>query len=127
MVISNRNLIPGCIHHSDRGVQYASSEYVDELRGIFDSYNLYFALSRAKEVVEKYKNIYPEFAEKLEMGVEQTLTCYHFPSSNRKRIRTANSLERFNKEIKKRTRVIRIFPNEASSSSSHLYFVYREK
>lgn len=32
MAISNRNPIPGCIHHSDRGVQYASSEYVNELR-----------------------------------------------------------------------------------------------
>jgi len=32
MAISDRNPIPGCIHHSDRGVQYASSEYVNELR-----------------------------------------------------------------------------------------------
>jgi len=86
----------------------------DELRGIFDSYDLYFASSRAKEVVEKYKDIYPKLAEKLEMGVEETLTCYHFPSSHRKRIRTTNSLERFNEEIRRRTRVIRIFPNEAS-------------
>jgi len=32
MTIRDRNPVPGCIHHSDRGVQYASSEYVDELR-----------------------------------------------------------------------------------------------
>jgi len=86
----------------------------DELRGIFDSYDLYFALSRVKEVVEKYKDIYPKFAEKLEEEVEDTLVCYHFPLSHRRRIRTTNSLERFNEEIRRRTRVIRIFPNEAS-------------
>ncbi len=50
----------------------------------------------------------------LEEEVEETLTCYHFPSSHRRRIRTTNSLERFNEEIRRRTRVIRIFPNEAS-------------
>lgn len=86
----------------------------NEVRGIFDSCDLYCASSRAKEVVEKHKDIYPKFAEKLEEEIEETLTCYHFPSSHRRRIRTTNSLERFNEEIRRRTRVIRIFPNEAS-------------
>jgi len=67
-----------------------------------------------RELVEKYKDVYPEFSQKLEEEVEETLSCFHFPSSHRKRIRTTNSLERFNQEIKRRTRVVRIFPNEES-------------
>ncbi|MEA3485149.1 MAG: IS3 family transposase [Candidatus Aerophobetes bacterium] len=42
MAISDRNPAPGCIHHSDRGVQYASSEYVNELR----NYDFEISMSR---------------------------------------------------------------------------------
>ena len=89
-------------------------ELTAEIRNIFDSPDLYFANMRVRELVEKYKEIYPEFSQKLEEEVEETLSCFHFPFSHRKRIRTTNSLERFNEEIKRRTRVIRIFPNEES-------------
>ena len=40
--------------------------------------------------------------------------CFAFPVSHRLRIRTTNSLERLNQEIKRRTRVVRIFPNRES-------------
>jgi putative transposase len=40
-----------------------------------------------------------------------SLSCLAFPESHRQRIRTTNGLERFNQEIKRRTRVVRIFPN----------------
>ena len=89
-------------------------ELTAEIRSIFDSPDLYFANIRVRELVEKYKDVYPEFSQKLEEEIEETLSCFHFPSSHRKRIRTTNSLERFNEEIKRRTRVIRIFPNEES-------------
>jgi len=89
-------------------------EITAEIRSIFDSPDLYFANMRVRELVEKYKDVYPEFSQKLEEEVEETLSCFNFPSSHRKRIRTTNSLERFNEEIKRRTRVIRIFPNEES-------------
>jgi transposase-like protein len=39
------------------------------------------------------------------------LSCLAFPESHRKRIRTTNALERLNQEIKRRTKVVRIFPN----------------
>jgi len=89
-------------------------EITAEIRSIFDSPDLYFANLRVKELVEKHQKLYPEFTQKLEEEVEETLSCFHFPSSHRKRIRTTNSLERFHEEIKRRTRVIRIFPNEES-------------
>jgi len=39
---------------------------------------------------------------------------YDFPAAHRRRLRTTNNIERLNQEIKRRTRVVRIFPNEAS-------------
>jgi len=62
--------------------------------------------------MKKYESIYPKFTRKLEEGIEDVLTRFHFPVAHRKKIRTTNNLERFNKEIRRRTRVIRIFPNE---------------
>jgi len=59
-------------------------------------------------------NFIEDYLTELKGTFDKTLSCFHFPSSHRKRIRTTNSLERFNEEIKRRTRVIRIFPNEES-------------
>jgi putative transposase len=53
-------------------------------------------------------------AEHIEEYVEECLTCLAFPESHRRRIRTTNGLERLNQEIKRRSRVVRIFPNERS-------------
>ncbi len=50
----------------------------------------------------------------LEEHIEECLSCLAFPESHRRRIRTTNSLERLNQEIKRRTRVVRIFPNGES-------------
>ncbi len=50
-------------------------------------------------------------AEHIEEHVEECLSCLAFPEAHRRRIRTTNGLERFNQEIKRRTRVVRIFPN----------------
>ncbi len=47
----------------------------------------------------------------MEEHIEECLTCLSFPESHRRRIRTTNGLERLNQEIKRRTRVVRIFPN----------------
>ena len=63
---------------------------------------------RAKEVMERYESAYPKFVQKL----EDALACFSFPVAHRKKIRTTHSLERFNDKIRRRTRVIRIFPND---------------
>lgn len=57
---------------------------------------------------------HPELAEWLEVKGEETLSCFHFPQSHRRRIRTTNGLERVNQELKRRTRVVRIFPDPDS-------------
>ena len=53
-------------------------------------------------------------SDQLEEHIEECLTCLAFPESHRRRIRTTNGLERLNQEIKRRTRVVRIFPNRES-------------
>ena len=50
----------------------------------------------------------------IEEHIEECLSCLAFPESHRRRIRTTNGLERLNQEIKRRSRVVRIFPNERS-------------
>jgi putative transposase len=49
--------------------------------------------------------------EHVEEHIEECLACLYFPESHRRRIRTINGLKRFNQEIKRRTRVVRVFPN----------------
>lgn len=53
--------------------------------------------------------------EVLENGLDHALTILTFPSRYRRRLRTTNLAERMNEEIRRRQRVIRIFPNEASA------------
>ncbi len=50
----------------------------------------------------------------MEESIPEGLMVFSFPKEHRRRIRTSNSLERVSQEIKRRTRVVRIFPNEES-------------
>ncbi|MBN4081460.1 IS256 family transposase [Caldithrix abyssi] len=70
---------------------------------------------RLQKFVIELSEKYPDAADFLEESGEDALTCLNFPDAHRKRIRTTNSLERFNQEIKRRTSVIRIFPNRNSA------------
>jgi transposase-like protein len=65
-------------------------------------------------MAECWGKSYPKLMEKLEENLEYVLACLNFPEQHRKKIRTTNSLERLNREIKRRTRVVSIFPNEES-------------
>jgi len=56
----------------------------------------------------------PKVARLLEEHGEEILGVYALPEAHRKRMRTTNLLERQNQELKRRTRVVRVFPNEPS-------------
>ncbi len=71
--------------------------------------------ARLQQLVADLAGKYPGVADLLETECEDALACLNFPSQHRQRIRTTNGLERFNQEIKRRTSVIRIFPNHASA------------
>ncbi len=86
-----------------------------DLRAIFALPDREQALQIASTVARKWRRKgYPKVAEHLEEHIEECLSCLAFPESHRRRIRTTNGLERLNQEIKRRTRVVRIFPNGES-------------
>ena len=68
-------------------------------------------MATAEIVAARWEPTHPRMAKLLEAGVEDCLACLAFPLAHRARIRTTNGLERLNEEIKRRTRVVRIFPN----------------
>jgi putative transposase len=87
-------------------------ELASDLRAIFTATSREQAFGIASSVAQKWRQKGNEkVAEHLEEHIEECLTCLTFPESHRRRIRTTNGLERLNQEIKRRTRVVRIFPN----------------
>jgi transposase-like protein len=89
-------------------------EVAREIRAMFNSVDLAEAQRRLKNLVEKYKESAPQLAEWLEANAEECFTVFSRPEAQRRRLRTTNGLERLNKEIKRRTRVATLFPNEKS-------------
>jgi putative transposase len=85
-----------------------------EIRDVFEAPDLSSALRRAEAAADRWRDLSPQVADALEEEVEECLTVFAFPAAHRKRLRTTNGLERLNEEIKRRTKVVRIFPNEAS-------------
>jgi putative transposase len=100
-----RNLL-GMVGHAKR------KELGEDLRAIFAAPALEPALEIASSVAEKWRQKgSPKVSEHLEEHVQECLSCLAFPEPHRRRIRTTNGQERLNQEIKRRTRVVRIFPN----------------
>ncbi len=85
-----------------------------ELRSVFDAPDLNAANRRLVEVVKSYRDTAPRLADWVEVNVAQGLTVFRLSPEYRRRLRTTNGLERLNREIKRRTRVATLFPNEAS-------------
>ena len=89
-------------------------EVAAELRGVFNASDRREADERLAKLVTKYQKTAPKLAAWLETNVPEGLTVLTLPEEHRRRLRTTNGLERLNKEIKRRTRVATLFPNEAS-------------
>lgn len=90
------------------------AEIARAIRSIFDSPNRAAAEQRLKEIVTHHAKSAPKLATWLEENLPQGFTVLALPAAHQKRLRTANALERVNQELKRRTRVARLFPNEAS-------------
>src|SRR5215212_2521625 len=87
-------------------------ELAADLRAIFAATSTEQALKIASEVADRWRGCgHEKVAEHIEDHIEECLSCLAFPESHQRRIRTTNSLERFNQELNRRTRVVRIFPN----------------
>ncbi len=86
-------------------------ELSEGLRGVVAAPSKEVALRLVSELAARWRGSHPRIAEHLEEHIEECLSCLVFPESHRRRIRTTNVLERLNQEIKRGTRVVRIFPN----------------
>ena len=89
-------------------------EVAADIRGVFNAPNREQAEVYLKQVVDKYASSASALANWLEVSIPEGLTVFAFPPDHWRRIRTSNVMERLSQEIKRRTRVIRLFPNTAS-------------
>ena len=110
-----------CIVHFYRNVFSVTPhgkmrEVTAMLKAIHAQEDLISAREKAKAVATKLRSMkLSQAAEKVETGIEETLTYMHFPSEHWRKIRTNNGLERLMREIRRRTRVVGCFPDGNSA------------
>lgn len=90
------------------------AEISQDLKRVFDADDDQEATRRLRQMTARYQKSAPALANWLEENVPEALTVLGCPPPHRRRLRTTNGLERLNREIKRRTRVATLFPNEAS-------------
>jgi transposase-like protein len=92
----------------------ADDDCLMELRWLYDRRSLSEARSDLAAWLARWDGKYAKLCSWVEENIEQTFTFYSWPRPHHKHLRSTNMLERINQEIKRRTHVIRIFPNPES-------------
>ena len=92
----------------------ADDDCLQELRWIYDRRDIQEAQRDLAAWISKWQGKYPKLVDWAEGNIGETLTFYRLPRAHHKHLKSTNMLERLNEEIKRRTRVVRIFPNAAS-------------
>ena len=92
----------------------ADDDCLQELRWIYDRRDLKEAQADLAAWLKRWQLRYPRLTDWAEDAIGQTLTFYLLPRQHHKHLKSTNLLERLNEEIRRRTRVVRIFPNPAS-------------
>jgi putative transposase len=119
-----REVLPGAwwqrcyVHFLRNALDYlprrADDDCLQELRWMYERRNVEEARRDLKQWLEKWAGKYPKLCAWVETNIEETWTFYRLPLAHHKHLKSTNLLERFNQEIKRRTLVVRIFPDEAS-------------
>ena len=86
----------------------------EELRQLYDRKDLDEAMTDLAVWLVKWQDKCSRLCDFVEENIEETFTFYNFPTKHRIHLRSSNLIERLNQEIKRRTKVVRIFPNAAS-------------
>ena len=89
-------------------------EVAADIRSMFNAPDRETAENLLHAAIQKYAVSAPRLSAWLEENLSEGFTVFDFPLDHRRSTRTTNSLERINKEIRRRTRVVGVFPNEAS-------------
>lgn len=92
----------------------ADDDCLQELRWIYDRRDLQEANRDLAAWITKWQGKYPKLVDWVESNIGETLSFYRLPRAHHKHLKSTNMLERLNEEIKRRTRVVRIFPNTES-------------
>jgi len=122
-----RTELPGvawqrCIVHFMRNVlskvpQTERAQVAADLKSIFAVNRLEDARALAAAFCARWGKVFKGAVSTLQAGLEAALCYLDFPSSHHRLIRSTNGLERLFEEVKRRTRVVRIFPNETSAAN----------
>ena len=85
-----------------------------DIRSIFNCPDLLSAQARLKTLVQSYSKSAPKLSAWMEANIPEGLAVFSLPAAHQRRMRTSNAIERVNQELRRRTRVASLFPNEAS-------------
>ena len=88
--------------------------FVKELKAARKFDDVKTCLMEAERVAQRWEKNYPRAAQQIREQFEETLAVHDLPPEHRRRVYTTNIMERLMEEVKRRTRVVGIFPNEAS-------------
>src|SRR3954469_18627543 len=92
----------------------ADDDCLQELRWLYDRRNIEEARRDLVAWLQKWQHKYPKLCNWVEENIDETLSFYKLPLQHHKHLKSTNMLERLNEEIKRRTHVVRIFPNADS-------------
>lgn len=92
----------------------ADDDCLQELRWLYDRRSVEEARRDLAAWIAKWSGRYPQLVDWVEETIEETFTFYRLPRRHHKHLKSTNMLERLNEEIRRRTYVVRIFPNAAS-------------
>lgn len=91
-----------------------SKPYVSMLKDVFSAPTKEDARFRKNRLIEQLEDKHSNVASWLDETIESCFSVYELPAGHYRRMKSTNMIERFYQELKRRSRVIRIFPNEAS-------------